>query len=122
MSTSSYHNEMHGTEWYVPGHSAPDVPCAVCQVPEAKVIMVPGTKTCPVAWTSQYTGHIVAHSSGYSASSEFLCADGNPEDREGTGNQLNDGGFFMFTTAHCGTLPCPPYVDGKVITCVVCSS
>ena len=33
-----------------------------------------------------------------------------------------DGALFLHVIATCGTsLPCDPYVDNKVITCVVCT-
>ena len=117
----SHYTNIPGAEWYIPGHDHTDVPCAVCRVPHPTTVMVPGTKACPQGWTAQYSGHIMAADVNDTSSSEFLCVDGSPEDREGTGAALGDGSFFMYSVAACGTLPCPPYVNGKAVTCAVCS-
>ena len=57
---------------------------------------------------------------GHTGAGEFLCMDGSPEGRrDSLANE--DGAVFYYTSAVCGSLPCPPYVNGKVFTCVVCS-
>ena len=50
----------------------------------------------------------------------YVCIDGAPEHDEGGAANTN-GHVIYHVVAQCGTLPCPPYVQGKVVTCVVCS-
>ena len=50
----------------------------------------------------------------------YVCLDGDPEVRAGGGADMN-GALFYNTEAACGSLPCPPFVQGREITCVVCS-
>ena len=50
----------------------------------------------------------------------YVCVDGDPEVRAG-GVANDNGALFYNTEAACGSLPCPPFVQGREITCVVCS-
>ncbi|KAK7504447.1 hypothetical protein BaRGS_00004313 [Batillaria attramentaria] len=117
---SGYHARMYGSEYYIQGHDYTDVPCAVCRAPHPTTLMVPGTLTCPSGWVTQYTGHITATHYAYKGASEFLCLDGQPEEREHS-NGHERAAFFEYALTVCGSLPCPPYQNGKVITCAVCS-
>nr|KAG5685833.1 hypothetical protein BaRGS_011100 [Batillaria attramentaria] len=75
---------------------------------------------CPAGWTLEYTGHLMGSYGGYAASSDYVCVDSDQEARPGgQGNQ--DSQFIYYTIAACGSLPCPPYEDGKILSCVVCS-
>lgn len=51
-------------------------------------------------------------------STEYVCVD-NEWEHYGTTN--NDNAVWYFTKGMCGSLPCPPYINGKLLTCVVCS-
>ena len=53
--------------------------------------------------------------------STFECVDKDPEHIPG--EEANDqAGHFFFTRTHCDQgLPCPPYVNARAITCVVCT-
>ena len=75
---------------------------------------------CPSGTTEQYKGYLSVGNYGSAAASEYLCLDSNPEDRPGSSGSQS-GAWFDHTAAVCGTLPCPPYVSGKAVTCVVCS-
>ena len=52
--------------------------------------------------------------------STFICVDGAPEVRPGGGLDHNGATLFL-VSIHCGSLPCPPYEQGRELTCVVCS-
>ncbi|XP_070182324.1 short-chain collagen C4-like [Littorina saxatilis] len=96
-----------------------DIPCSVCRAPQATTIMVPARITCPKGWTVQYSGHLVSEYYGR-AGTEYLCLDGSPEVEEG--GEANKDGFLLYLVlTKCGSLPCPPYKDNAVTTCVVCS-
>ena len=57
---------------------------------------------------------------GYTSASEFICLDNRPEARAG-GSVNREGKLLYIAAGFCGSLPCPPYVNGRQITCVVCS-
>ncbi|KAK7480149.1 hypothetical protein BaRGS_00028633, partial [Batillaria attramentaria] len=115
--TQDQSGEIDGVEYIIPGHHNEDAVCSFCKASYATTFMVPGTTTCPGDAVFQYKGFL---SSGYhadEAASEYLCLDSEPENRPGgAGNQ--NSGYFEHVLAHCGSLPCPPYQEGGVITCV----
>ncbi|XP_055996389.1 uncharacterized protein LOC125683218 isoform X2 [Ostrea edulis] len=100
-----------------------DVPCAVCVVSNA-ALMVPAKTSCPVGWTVQYIG-VLTSGSDYSGhyGTDYLCLDENPEYMtEGARMHNYDGKLFYPVHAECGSLPCPPYKSKQLISCVVCSN
>ena len=46
--------------------------------------------------------------------------DDNPDVLPG-GDNNQDGKLFYMAEGRCGSLTCPPYVDGHELKCVVCS-
>lgn len=121
MSTNTYRrSEVFGAEYEeMASHQNYDVPCAVCLTPLSVTIMVPATFICPAGWTSHYNGYLTASYHAYSSATDFLCLDAYPQN-VGT-NRNYDGKLFYYTVSRCGSLPCPPFIDGRVVTCVVCS-
>ena len=105
---------------YIPGHHDHDVPCAVCRVHQSTTIMMAATLTCPSDWTPHYTGHLAAGHPTHKAASEYVCLDGQPENVPNSEQNYNSYTLY-YTIAQCGSLPCGPYIEGRVITCVVCS-
>lgn len=103
-----------------------DVPCAVCDIAHvSSVIMIPAKMICPVGWFIEYAGVLTAaagvRNSGLAAN-EYLCVDENAEYLgEGTRQQDYNGRLFYPVQAACGSLPCPPYKESQLISCVVCS-
>ncbi|XP_078619156.1 uncharacterized protein LOC144886401 [Branchiostoma floridae x Branchiostoma japonicum] len=97
-----------------------DVPCAVCHVTSrGSKLMIPARLSCPSGWTREYKGYLMtAYRTQYR--SEFVCMDGEPETRPG-GHLDSDGALFYPVEASCGSLPCPNYVQGRELTCVVCT-
>ena len=51
---------------------------------------------------------------------EFVCLDEEPEAVSGS-HQDFDGALFYAVEGICGSLQCPPYVNGWELTCVVCT-
>ncbi|KAK7505186.1 hypothetical protein BaRGS_00003756, partial [Batillaria attramentaria] len=41
------YTNIHGAEYYIPGHDHPDVPCAVCRAPHPTTLMIPGNQDLP---------------------------------------------------------------------------
>eukprot|EP00105_Crassostrea_gigas_P017690 XP_011435563.2 PREDICTED: uncharacterized protein LOC105334004 [Crassostrea gigas] len=98
-----------------------DVPCAVClRRNKSAVKMFPARKTCYKGWKLEYRGYLMAGYYTNSAGSKFTCIDANPDTLHG-GHASTDGYLFYLVEAQCGSLKCPPYVNGRVLVCVVCS-
>lgn len=101
-------------------HMDEDVPCAVCRTKMASsTIMIPGKRSCPNHWQKQYTGILTASWYDYQVS-EYLCIDEDPDYIEGSRRNDNGRLFYPVKTV-CGSLPCPPYENGNLLPCVVCS-
>jgi hypothetical protein len=56
----------------------------------------------------------------HKAGSEFVCLDKDLDVIAG-GSAKHLGKLFYLAEAVCGALTCPPYQNGKEITCAVCS-
>ena len=97
-----------------------DAPCSVCQSPRTKFLMIPGRNACYSGWTLEYSGYLVAGFYGHSAATEYICLDKDPEFNVG-GYTNDDGARLYFVEAICGSLKCPPYVNGRELTCAVCT-
>ena len=97
-----------------------DVPCAVCLVTSRPTkLMIPARLTCPDGWTKEYSGYLMAQHRSQTRTT-YVCVDSDPEVIEGGAADQN-GVLFYVVEAVCGSLPCPNYVDGWEITCVVCT-
>jgi len=119
---------MYGTEYEISGFNPftknlneHDAPCAVCFVKSrGSMLMMPARNDCPSGWTEEYHGYLMTgyynHNKGY----EFVCVD---EDAEYVpGSQANkNGALLYFVEGKCGSLPCHPYVNGRELTCAVCT-
>ncbi|KAK2156963.1 hypothetical protein NP493_1925g00016 [Ridgeia piscesae] len=98
-----------------------DVPCAVCHVTgrQAK-LMIPARKECPGGWTREYHGYLTTSADIYHPTT-FECMDEAPEVIEGMGRD-SDGALFYTVEGDCSrSLPCPNYVNGWALTCIVCT-
>ena len=97
-----------------------DAPCAVCEVQgRSQVLMIPAKQTCPAGWTLEYEG-LLASQHNTQKGAEYVCVSNDPETTNGGHTSMNGGRLFV-VEAKCGTLPCPPYVSGYELTCVVCT-
>ena len=99
-------------------------PCVVCHVPSrSNQIMIPAKLNCPEGWTKEYNGYIVSSSSVAPThkTTTFICLDEAPEAVPGSLEEKY-GALFYPVEADCAhSLPCPKYVAGDELTCVVCS-
>ena len=82
--------------------------------------MIPGTNTCLPGWTEEYTGYIMAGLESNPGSSEYICVDSSRGYISSTNSNDNENVIY-YSVAKCGALPCPPFKDGKLVTCVVCT-
>ena len=101
-------------------HHNSDAVCSVCRSSYSTTIMIPGTNVCTQGWHRQYSGYLMAGEYDHAAGSEFICVDTEMDSRPGT-TADNNGKLLYFTVTRCGSLPCQPYVNNKIVTCVVCS-
>nr|XP_022292587.1 uncharacterized protein LOC111103541 [Crassostrea virginica] len=98
-----------------------DVPCAVCLVRHRSVIkMFPGRKTCYKGWKLEYNGYLMAGNHNHVAGTMYSCVDSTPDALHG-GHSTKHGKLFYLVEARCGSLKCPPYVEGRELVCAVCS-
>jgi len=121
----TYLGYIHGAEYQThgsvfDGNTDHDVPCAVCQTNSTNVLIIPAKQTCQTGWIREYSGFLMGERNSHASSKEFICMDGNPESLTGTYTDRN-GALFHFQRSVCGSLPCPPYIDGRELTCVVCT-
>ncbi|XP_045161764.2 uncharacterized protein LOC123526587 [Mercenaria mercenaria] len=123
-------NRMYGTEYEDNSESTfnpfsvhrddEDAPCVVCRSQRATTVMIPARTNCYTGWHLEYTGYLMAMSRHYQSSSEYICVDKDPEVID-HGSQSEDGNLLYIVEAACGSLPCGPYVNGRELTCAVCS-
>ena len=125
VHTTPYEGHVHGAEYQDIGSlfqaiNDKDVPCAVCQTKSSNILMIPAKQSCHTGWVLEYSGYLMSGYKDHPSQKEFVCMDGNPETLPDT--QANtDGALFYLQTAKCGSLTCPPYIDGRELTCAVCT-
>ena len=84
-------------------------------------MMIPATNKCPSGWTREYHGYLMTSHYAEKHSSEFVCIDVNAEAVPG-GYRNTNGALLYLVQVNCGFgIPCVPYVEGKELTCVVCT-
>uniref|UniRef100_K1Q746 Short-chain collagen C4-like n=1 Tax=Magallana gigas TaxID=29159 RepID=K1Q746_MAGGI len=89
-----------------------DVPCSVCLLRGRSVVqMFPGRKTCDNGWKLEYHGYLMAGYHGDNAGTTYKCVDSDPDTLQGSLTN-NNGYLFYMVEARCGSLKCPPYVEG----------
>ena len=97
-----------------------NAPCAVCDVPtRSRVIMVPAKTVCPPSWTREYYGYLMTERDIHYRSS-YTCIDIDPEVVPGESGNTNPLLFYL-TATNCNGLSCPPYENGRLLLCVVCT-
>ena len=98
-----------------------EAPCVVCFVKSrSSMLMMPARNDCPSGWTEEYHGYLMTEHAAHQHSREFICLDGDPE--YVSGSQANRNGALLYPVeGRCGSLPCLPYVEGRELTCAVCT-
>ena len=99
-----------------------NVPCAVCHVSNrTAVYMVPAKYTCPIGWTREYYGYLMAEYTGETRHrTQYTCMAVTLQPVPGT-SANHDGLVLYFVEGRCGSLPCPPYDNTKELSCAVCT-
>ncbi|XP_052776585.1 short-chain collagen C4-like isoform X2 [Mya arenaria] len=97
-----------------------DVPCAVCLARKHTTLMIPGRNNCYNGWTKEYHGYLLTAYYDHSGPISHICVDFEPDFLPR--GETNDNGHLLYLVeARCGSLPCPPYVNGRELACVVCT-
>ncbi|XP_063446719.1 uncharacterized protein LOC134726248 [Mytilus trossulus] len=97
------------------------IQCAVCDLTQASsTVMIPGRKTCYDNWRMEYTGYLMASHPSHT-DLEYICVDGNPDHIKKIPSWSNKSLLLSVYSKCNGATPCPPYVEGREMTCVVCS-
>ena len=96
-----------------------NVPCAVCYAStRGTVMMIPGKTVCPSSWIREYYGYLMAaHHQNHRTT--FTCVDHSPQSIPGSASNT-EGAKFFHIEARCHGI-CPPYTDGRELTCAVCT-
>ncbi|XP_038073656.1 short-chain collagen C4-like [Patiria miniata] len=98
-----------------------DVPCAVCRLMDRGTQhLFPAKLGCPEDWTEEYRGFLMSGNQGHEQRSKAVCVDEAPEATPGSQTSEN-GALLYIIEGKCGSLLCPPYVEGREIACTVCS-
>lgn len=77
-------------------------------------------KSCDEGWKLEYHGYLMAGYYKHNAGTTYKCVDKDPESLQG-GHTNSNGYLFLYVEGRCGSLKCPPYVEGREIVCAVCS-
>ncbi|XP_022110553.1 short-chain collagen C4-like isoform X1 [Acanthaster planci] len=124
------HSFLYGTEYQV-GNFDPfshknaehlnnhAVPCAVCRLVRKTKLLYPARLSCPTGWRVEYSGFLMAGHYTHGRT-EALCVDKEPEAVVGSSAAKYEALLYVMESV-CGSLHCPPYVNGREITCTVCS-
>lgn len=97
-----------------------DAPCAMCLSARSNVLMIPGRLNCYPGWTKEYSGYLMSGHHSHASATEFVCVDAKPDIVFG-GHPDQEGRLFYLVEGVCGSLKCPPYINGRELTCVVCT-
>ncbi|VDI15950.1 Hypothetical predicted protein [Mytilus galloprovincialis] len=98
------------------------IPCTVCRARDkTSVIMIPGRKECTSDWEKEYNGYLFGGNPKFKSGSEYVCIDEVPERRK-KATSWSEKPILKPVHSKCNeVMPCPPFIDGRVLTCVVCS-
>ena len=98
-----------------------DPPCVVCFVKSrGSMLMMPARNDCPTGWTEEYHGYLMTEYYGHKKQRDFICVDQDAESIPGSQASKN-GALLYFVEGVCSNLPCGPYVNGRELTCAVCT-
>lgn len=98
-----------------------DALCSVCWVKSRGTkIMIPGRNICPVGWTTEYRGYLMSEHYTHKGRTAAVCVDADAEGRSGS-YEDKKGSLWYIIQVSCGSLPCGPFVNGRELTCVVCT-
>jgi hypothetical protein len=84
-------------------------------------VMIPARKDCYEDWVKEYNGYLYAGHPKHAAASEYICMDETPDVLNKSSTWTGKNLLYPVMVNCNGAIPCPPYVNGREATCVVCS-
>ncbi|KAL3848615.1 hypothetical protein ACJMK2_019463 [Sinanodonta woodiana] len=98
-----------------------NMPCAVCRSTlRTSTFMLPARNRCFGDWHVEYHGYLMTGHNAQKASTDYICVDQAPE-ADPSGFRTEHGRLLYRVESICGSLPCPQYMQGRELTCAVCS-
>ena len=102
-----------------------NMPCVVCYIATRSAMFVQqASYLCPSGWSREYYGYMMSDGigSGRQGRTSSICVDANAKAVPGTGAELFPS-LALFLSVECtnSELPCSPYVDGRILSCAVCT-
>lgn len=88
-----------------------------------KQTLLVARKSCYKGWRLEYDGYLMAGYHKHKAGTLYKCVDKDPDTAPGFKSSTNQDGYLFYAVeARCGSLNCPPYTEGRELTCAVCST
>ena len=113
-------SEDQSMEYLIQGVHDHGVPCAVCVATRPTVLMIPAKASCPLSWTREYYGYLMADHHSHRCTM-FECVDADQESLPGS-ERFGVGAVFYHIAADCSTsLPSPSYNSHQELNCVLCT-
>ena len=101
-----------------------NMPCVVCYIATRSAMFVQqASYLCPSGWSREYYGYMISGATIFDRQrTTTICVDANAEAVPGTGADTNPS-FALLLSVECtnSELPCSPYVDGRILSCAVCT-
>ena len=121
-STKNIVNRYNGDPFKKTLHNH-EAPCVICFVKSrGSMLIMPARNDCPSGWTEEYHGYLMTEEYRHKSSKVFICVDSVPEYVPGSGSKGNHAHALLYPVeGRCGSLPCLPYVNGRELTCAVCT-
>ncbi|VDI03638.1 Hypothetical predicted protein [Mytilus galloprovincialis] len=98
------------------------VACSFCRKKKkSSTILIPARHDCYGNWVKEYDGYLYAGHHTHAAATQYICLDKTPEALDKQPNWTDKKLLYPVTVNCNGAIPCPPFVNGREVTCVVCS-
>lgn len=95
----------------------------MCGTLLTKLTFLVARKSCYKGWRLEYDGYLMAGYHKHKAGTMYKCVDKDPDTAPGFKSSTNQDGYLFYAVeARCGSLNCPPYTEGRELTCAVCST
>ena len=101
-----------------------NMPCVVCYIATRSAMFVQqASYLCPSGWSREYYGYMMSEERNSNRQARStICVDVNAEAVPGSGTSTNPSlTYLMSVECTNSELPCPPYVDGRILSCAVCT-
>ena len=105
-----------------------NMPCAVCYASTRSAMFLhQASYTCPSGWSREYYGYLMSEAidglgGSHNSTRSTICVDSGARAVPNTGKGGNIALAYMLSVECSGSqLPCPPYQDGRILPCALCT-